>query len=489
MANPLSNDLQRDVNFGGNQSWLSRRYRPANEEELLSVLGRHSGETIRALGSKHSWSDIATGAAVSLDMSGFDEVEPFVRDGRHFVRVGAGVTLQNLLDRLHGKTDQTLPTLGAIKKQTVSGATATGTHGSGRESLSHFISKVRLAAYDPRTLAPAIYEYDAGPELKAARCGLGCMGIVVSIELPTVRKYKVAEVLRSHESLQSTLRIYSERPLTQFLWAPYAWKTIAFERKDVGWPTATPFCVLKAWFMRSYNVIGQDIVFHLILLLMRAMGARAVRGFFRRAPRLILKGVERVDHAEHVLTLGHHFFRHEEMEVFVDETRLIEAAEIIQCAIEVFAAKGSSIPEGVTQRLGDLGLGKQLLPFRGRFVHHYPIIFRRVLPDDTMVSMTASSAGPAYSISLFSYDPPGKRQPFYDLCGAVARILHDRLDARLHWGKHFPLAFADIAALYPDLEAFRALCRCNDPRGIFRNEYTGRVLGLRPHEATEQKTS
>jgi FAD/FMN-containing dehydrogenase len=489
MANPVSNGLQRDVNFGGNQSWLSRRYRPANEAALLSILGRHSGDTIRALGSKHSWSDIAAGAAVSLDMSGFDEVEPFVREGRHFVRVGAGVRLQNLLGRLHRMTDQTLPTLGAIKKQTISGATATGTHGSGRESLSHFISKVRLAAYDPRTRAPAIYEYDAGPELRAARCGLGCMGIVLSVELPTVRKYKVAEVIRSHESLQSILSVYSERPLTQFLWAPYAWKAIAFERKDVGWPTTTLLGDLKTWLMRAYNVIGQDIVFHVILLLKRSLGARTVKGFLRRAPRLILKGVERVDHAEHVLTLGHHYFRHEEMEVFVDEARLIEAAEVIRCAIEVFAAKGASIPDGVTQRLGDLGLGEQLLPFRGRFVHHYPIIFRRVLPDDTMLSMAASSVGPVYSISLFSYDPPGRRQPFYDLCGAVARILHDRFDARLHWGKHFPSAFADIAIRYPEMEAFRALCRRNDPHGVFRNAYTERVLGLRPCETMAQTTS
>ena len=89
MANPVSNGVQRDVNFGGNQSWLSRRYRPANESELLNILSRHSRDTIRALGSKHSWSDIAAGSAVSLDMSGFDEVEPFVREGRHFVRVGA----------------------------------------------------------------------------------------------------------------------------------------------------------------------------------------------------------------------------------------------------------------------------------------------------------------------------------------------------------------------------------------------------------------
>jgi hypothetical protein len=32
--------------------------------------------------------------------------------------------------------------------------------------------------------------------------------------------------------------------------------------------------------------------------------------------------VERVDDAERVLTLGHDYFRHEEMEIFVRESRL-----------------------------------------------------------------------------------------------------------------------------------------------------------------------
>ena len=472
--------LHREVNFGGNVTWQTRRYRPSDEAELLQILQRHSRETIRALGSKHSWSDIAAGAAVSLDMSSFDQMTPFTAGGRSFVRVGAGVTIQALLDRLHASTDQTLPTLGAIKKQTISGAISTGTHGSGRESISHFVSKVRLAAYDSSTLQPTIHEYSTGPELKAARCGLGCMGIIVSVDLPTVPKYKVAETLRSHAGLSDILRLYSEQPLTMFMWIPYAWRWIAFERRPVGQPTTGPLTYLKALAMRGYNAIGQDVIFHLLLLLNRALGAWAVKGFLRRSPRAMLKGIERVDEAEHVLTLGHHYFRHEEMELFVAEPRLEEAAEIIRCVIEVFAASRGPVPENVQRRLGEMGLGSEPLLKPGRYVHHYPIIFRRILPDDTLISMTASVAGPIYSISLFTYDPPGKRQPFYDLCHAVAHILRRRVEARPHWGKHFPLGFADIGALYPEMETFRGLCRRNDPNGVFRNDYTRRVLQLEP---------
>jgi hypothetical protein len=52
------------------------------------------------------------------------------------------------------------------------------------------------------------------------------------------------------------------------------------------------------------------------------------------------------------------------------------------------------------------------------------------------------------------------------------------VDARLHWGKHFPLEYQDIASLYPRLAEFRALCRSVDPAGVLRNGYTARVLDL-----------
>ncbi len=57
------------VNFGGNVTWQARCYRPRNEEEVLQILGRHRSERVRAIGSLHSWSDIAVTPGVTLDMS------------------------------------------------------------------------------------------------------------------------------------------------------------------------------------------------------------------------------------------------------------------------------------------------------------------------------------------------------------------------------------------------------------------------------------
>src|SRR5215470_1504820 len=174
--------LSARANFGRNRRWTSRCYRPADEHGVLEILARHPRDKIRALGSLHSWSDIATDADISIDLTLIDAVEPATRGGKNVVRVGAGCKLQALLDRLHAATERTLPTLGAIKRQAIAGAVSTGTHGSGRASFSHFVTKARVAAFDPATGQPKIFEYEAGDELRAARCGLGCLGILLSLE-------------------------------------------------------------------------------------------------------------------------------------------------------------------------------------------------------------------------------------------------------------------------------------------------------------------
>src|SRR5215475_5752912 len=85
------------VNFGGNQTWRARCYQPRSEHDVLDILAREN--QIRALGSLHSWSDIAVSEVV-LDMSWLDKVEPFVQGGATFVRVGAGCRIDALLDNL-----------------------------------------------------------------------------------------------------------------------------------------------------------------------------------------------------------------------------------------------------------------------------------------------------------------------------------------------------------------------------------------------------
>jgi hypothetical protein len=468
----------RQTNFGGNQSWESRCYRPGSEAEVLEILDRHRSGRIRAVGSKHSWSDIAVGTDVSLDLGRLDEVRLHEKDGVVLARVGAGCRLQALLDRLHRTSDRTLPTLGAIKRQTISGAVSTGTHGSGTQSLSHFVAGVRLAAFDAASGNAKVFEYSDGNELRAARCGLGCTGILLSLDLVTVPKYNVRETVVCEASLDRVLRRYSEHSLTQFALVPYAWTYLVFERRPLAASRASLGEYCKALLYRLYSTVWVDVLFHLSVKASIAAGSRFVKAGLRLTPRLLLTGVSRVDDAEHVLTLGHYYFRHEEMEFFVAESHLAEALMVLRYATEVFAGEPGGPTAQIKAKLEAHGLHEELLEYRGSHTQHYPFFVRRLLPEDTLVSMGSSITEPLYSISVFTYHSPGARQAYYRWCRWLARCMSALFAARLHWGKHLPLAAPEATRTYPRLKEFRQVCLALDPHGVFRNEYTARVLGL-----------
>lgn len=462
------------VNFGGNRTWETLGYCPRTEQEVLDVLARHRSGRIRAIGSLHSWSDVAVASDVTVDMSQFDHVQPVTANGQTFVRVGAGCKLQDLLDRLHADTDRTLPTLGVIKRQTVSGAISTATHGSGRPSLSHFVLGVRFAAYDAAG-APAVFEYRNGDELKAARCALGSMGVILSVDLATVPKYRVAETVRRFDRVEEALRLYEDHPLTQFALVPYSWKILAWQRHV---PEAADGGGLRARFFRAFNFVAVDVLSHLTLKACLVLGNGAVKALLKVLPYLLITNASRVDDAEHVLTMRHDLFRHEEMEMFVPESKVPAAAALSRSAIAIFAGDVTTVPPELERELRAADLYDELMRVRGSYVHHYPLLFRRVLPEDALISMVSSAREPWFSFSLFTFAVPENRELYHALCCWFARAMFALFGARLHWGKHFPLGAAETARMYPELELFKRIRGATDPSGAFRNHFTDRVLGL-----------
>ena len=442
------------------------------------ILEKHLEGTVRIVGSNHSWSGIAADADITLDLSMLRSVEPLVINGRHFARVGAGCRLEYLLKQLHRRTDRTLPTMSAVIKQTIAGAISTGTHGSGLQSLSHFVTRIRAVVFSAETGRPQIREFADGPEFLAARCGLGCMGVILSVDLPTVPKFKIAETVRLHNTLEGILRIYGDRPLTEFLWFPYGWNWIAFERAPVEQWKKSMVSTLNAWFFRAYYLFLRDIGFHLGVLGVRRAGAWATKAFCKFVPRLLLKNIQRIDDSHRVLTMNHHYFRHEEMELLVKQSDLPNAVMFLRLSTEVFAGSELELPSEFKQQLTAMGCLDKLSMLRGSYVHHYPFFFRRLLPEEALISMAASTDEALFSISIFTYYPARNREAYYIFCQFLANALLMLFKARLHWGKHFPLNYADIAPLYPRFNEFRLLCQTADPRGVLRNQYTARVLAL-----------
>ena len=198
-AEPAQDGERRPwTNFGGNQAFEAKFHQPQNEEEVLALLARHREDRIRALGAGHSWSEVATGCRRrARHERGSPRCAPSSATARALPKSAPAAVSARSSTGCTRPGDVTLPTLGAITRQTISGAISTGTHGSGKPGLSHFVTAVRVATYDAAG-QPAIVTYRDGDELKAARCALGCMGVILSVELSTVRDYLVEETVRRY---------------------------------------------------------------------------------------------------------------------------------------------------------------------------------------------------------------------------------------------------------------------------------------------------
>jgi len=470
---------QRITNFGGNVSFAPRRqYVPTTEAGLLAILNHHRTGRIRVVGSRHSWSDAIKSDDVLIDMRHFKGVTvERDADGTHRATIGGGCRIKRLLHVLQTQTNCTMPSVGLISEQTIAGAISTGTHGSGKHSLSHYVDGVRLAAYDRENGHARIYEITEGADLLAARCSLGCMGVIISVRLRCVPEYYIGENVTACRNIQDALALEARSPLQQFFLIPHLYRYYVQERSLARTPRPS---VTADWY-RAYWFLCVDLGFHLGV----TFGAAFLRSrvfiefWHRRILPLFLAPLWTVtDRSDRILVMEHELFRHLEIEIFVSHDRVVAAAEFVMEVLQVYAGQREHLSDGCRERLAQAGLEEDLLKAKGSFVHHYPICFRRILRDDTLISMSSGEDEWWYSISFITYVQP--REPFFAMAKFLATSMMILFRARLHWGKYFPLDEEYIRASYPELGRFREICKRFDPNGVFRNDFTENVLGKSP---------
>ena len=473
---PLS-ESEAIVNFGGNVRFTPRyRYMPRNEREVMIILQRHAQDKIRPVGSLHSWSDVIVADKVLVDMRHFNQVEIVREEEQIAVVVGGGCQMEALLDALE-KEELTLPTVPNITPQTVAGAISTGTHASGMPSLSHFVEGIRAAAYDPESGEARIYEWTDGPELRAARCALGCMGVILSLRLRCVPRYTMAQRVRRVEKIEEVLAGEEEYPLQSTFLTPYAWSYFSFQRRPI-WKLP-PITTLRGYLFRFYDLLMIDVVGHAATLaVVNAIDSERLTQWWMKemVPRIMWRAELHMDDSRQALVRENELFDHLEMELFVPRRHLEASIQLLEEVICVFAGNRERVTAETESQLESIGLLDTLYKGRGSYTYHYLFQIRHVLPDDTLISMSSGGEESYYSISVFTFYQDKSR--VYPLVDFLARSMNHLYQARLHWGKCFPLSNEEIEPLYPNLEKFREICNRVDPNGVFRNSYTERVLGF-----------
>jgi hypothetical protein len=470
------------TNFGGNESFHPRNYyAPNDESELLEVLRSCRGRQIRVVGRLHAWSAAAVTNDVAIDLRHLNDVQVERRGDRYWATVGAGCQIKRVLSELARHEGGTLPSLGLITEQSFAGAFSTSTHGSGMPSMSNFIEEVRIAAYDAVSGEPVIHTITSGEELRAARCSLGAMGVIISASFWARPKFNIEEHFHEHADLAEALADTAEYPRQQFYLIPWCWRWMTQRRRE----SAAARRGLAPLY-RLYCFLNFDISLHLLVLLAARWfrSPRLIRFLFRSiAAATVIRGWRAVDDASKMLVMRHELFRHVEIEMFVTESRLQSAVDLIVQLLKYFDGNRTALSAQARAGLVTLGLNDLLEKNCGAYTHHYPICFRRVLPDDTLISMTSGSE-PCYAISFISYARLGDRQGFQAFAEVACRATGALFSARPHWGKVCPLTPIETEQLYPQLPQFREVCRRFDSAGRFQNDWIARTLFDQPPSVT-----
>jgi len=429
---------ERWSNWDGRQRFTPAAFeRPRNHAELRAALERaaHAGRRVRVAGAGHSFTALVPTDGTLLSLERMNQVLD-VDLNTGLVRVQAGITIRELNAALdaHGLA---MENLGDIDRQSIAGATATGTHGTGAEfrNLSSQLRAIELMLADGTVITvDAVNDREAW---LAARVSLGALGVVTAVTIQTVPAFRLQGVdgpMRLEQALEQVDELVAAHDHFEMYWFPYS--EHALLRRNTR--TAEAATIRSP--LRSYL---EDIV-----LVNYGLGAFSRLG--RRFPALIpqlnrtvtrLAGASRRIDVSHRIFVSPRLVRFTEMEYAIPREHAVAAIRAIRVAVH-----------------------EHRLPVS------FPIEVRFVAADDAFLS-PASGRETCY-IAVHMFD----RMDYEEYFRVVEEIM-DGFNGRPHWGKrHFQTA-ETLAPRYPGWDRFQAVRARLDPGGRFTNAELDRVLG------------
>ena len=425
------------TNWAGNQSATpSAVHLPRDQEEVSTIVRRaaEARRTVKAIGSGHSFTSTAV---TDGEMIRLDHLRRLVAVDRaaSTVTVEAGITIADLNELLHG-LGLAMPNLGDIAYQTISGAIATGTHGTGRAltGIAAQVVAMRVVAGDGSVM-------DLSPEhhptlLHAARVGVGALGLVTEVTLRVVPAFRL-RAKEGAQPLSALLESLDEHVEAndhfEFFWIPHTKWALTKRNNRTDDPVEIP-SRFKHWYAKTFM---ENYAFGAVCRVGRARPSLIPR----LATALPSTGQSTIVDESHRIFASQRLVRFVEMEYAVPRAACADVLREITAMIDN----------------------------RGHLVS-FPVEVRFTAADDVPLS-TASGRESAY-IAVHMY----KGMPFEPYFRDVEAVMRGH-EGRPHWGKMHFLGAEELSGLYPQWEAFQQARQRIDPMRTFANAYTARVLG------------
>lgn len=418
----MANDA--GTNWAGNLAYSAARvHHPATVDEVRRVVAAAS--SIRALGSRHSFNDIADGTSELLSTAALTGPVTINRD-RSTVTVGAGIRYGELARELE-TAGFALANLASLPHISVGGAVATGTHGSGNRNRSLAAAVVGLELV---TGSGDLVRFDAGdPDFEGTVINLGALGVVTSLELEIEPAFEVEQT------------VYERLPLENLL-QNFGGVTGAAYSVSVFTTWRDPDAADSVWVKRRPD-----------------RGAPLEENLFGAVPaddeRHPLPGLPAIGCTPQLGLAGPWYNRLPHFQLDFTPSNGVELQS------EYLVPRHHAVDA----------------------IRAVKELSREIVPLLQVNEIRTVAADGLWLSSSYGTDAVGLHFTWVQDQPAVEAFL-PKLEAALepyfarpHWGKLFTPGAHDFERLYPRMEDFRVLAKRLDPEETFANPFTARILG------------
>lgn len=418
----MTNDV--GTNWAGNLAYSALTlHKPTSVDEVRRIVAASS--SIRALGSRHSFNDIADGTAELLSTAALTGPVTVDRE-RSTVSVGAGIRYGELARELE-REGLALANLASLPHISVGGAVATGTHGSGIRNRSLAAAVVGLELV---TASGELAKFSAGdPDFDGAVVNLGALGIVTRLELEVEPAFEVEQTVFEKLPLENLLRNFDG-------------VTGAAYSVSVFTTWRDPDVADAVWVKRRPD---RDAPLEGTLF-------GAVAADDERHP---LPGLPAIGCTPQLGAAGPWYNRLPHFKLDFTPSNGVE----LQSEYLVPRAHALDAIRAVRE------LSAEIVPLLQ--VNE----IRTVAADELWLSSSYGTDAVGLHFTWVQ-DQPAVQKLLPKLEAAL-----EPFSARPHWGKLFTSGAQDLDRLYPRLEDFRLLAKRLDPDGVFANPFTDGLMG------------
>ncbi|MWV16270.1 FAD-binding protein [Pseudomonas sp. L-22-4S-12] len=421
-------------NWSGAQSCLPlERLAPKSLDELVQVIRQAPGK-IRPVGSGHSFSALVPTDGTLLSLSHFAGL--LEHDGQSLQAEFAGGTPMAQMGAPLKAVGQALVNMADIDYQTLAGAIATSTHGTGIGfgSYSAQVCALQLVSAAGEVL-------DCSREnnralFDAARVSLGALGVVTRVRLQNRAAYRLRErqwLARTEELLEDIDNLKRDNQHWEMLVVTHSDYALAVALNETEEPSTPPL---------APDEEGGNGFIGLIEGLDKHLSD------YPELRRSLLNNMRHLASFEERVGDSHEIFAN------------VRNVRFNEMEYSVPAEHGPACLREILKRIDD-----------GNLRTWFPIEYRYVQADDIPLSMFEGRDSCAISVHQhYAMD-------HHNFFAAIEPIFW-KYQGRPHWGKLHSLGARQLEALYPRWKAFTEVRQALDPRGRFVNAHLAGLFGL-----------